>query len=101
MEIPFRAVVGDILYGEHRRFKEGLEDRRIPYVLALKPSHAWWHRVDEVGWVEGVARASHWGGPENPGEGSNSNAASGMVTRKCGGHWRPSAPLMVPKSCVG
>ena len=68
MEIPFRAVVGDILYAEHGRFKEGLKDRRIPYVLALKPSHAWWHRVDEVGWVEGVARASHWGGPENPGE---------------------------------
>src|ERR671910_3197626 len=41
MEIPFRAVVGDVLYGEHRKFKEGLEDRRIPYVLALKPSHAW------------------------------------------------------------
>jgi SRSO17 transposase len=68
MKIPFRAVVGDILYGEHRKFKEGLEDRQIPYVLALKPSHAWWHRVDEVGWVEGVARASRWGGPENPGE---------------------------------
>jgi hypothetical protein len=68
MEIPFRAVVGDILYGEHRKFKEGLEDRQIPYVLALKPSHAWWHRVDQVGWVEGVARASHWGGPEDPGE---------------------------------
>ena len=68
MKIPFQAVVGDILYGEHRKFKEGLEGRQIPYVLALKPSHAWWHRVDEVGWVEGVARASHWGGPENPGE---------------------------------
>jgi SRSO17 transposase len=40
MEIPFRAVVGDILYGEHRKLKEGLEDRRLPYVLALKPSHA-------------------------------------------------------------
>ena len=23
---------------------------------------------DEVDWVEGVARASHWEGPENPGE---------------------------------
>jgi SRSO17 transposase len=68
MKIPFRAVVGDILYGEHRKFKEGLEDRQVPYVLALKPSHAWWHRVDEVGWVEGVALASYWNGPEDPGE---------------------------------
>jgi hypothetical protein len=68
MEIPFRAVVGDILYGEHRKLKVGLEDRQIPYVLALKPSHAWWHRVGEVGWVEGVALSAHWGGPEDPGE---------------------------------
>jgi len=68
MEIPFRAVVGDILYGEHRKLKEGLENRGIPYVLALKPSHAWWHRVGEVGWVEGVALSAHWGGPEDPGE---------------------------------
>lgn len=41
MEIPFRAVVADILYGEHREFKEVLEDRHIPYVLAIKPSYAW------------------------------------------------------------
>src|SRR3954465_8447219 len=45
MEIPFRAVLGDILYGEHRKLKEGLEDRQIPYVLALKPSHTWWHQA--------------------------------------------------------
>ena len=68
MSIPFRAVVGDILYGEHRKFKEGLEDREVPYVLALKPSHAWWRPVEEVGWVEGVALASYWGGPDDPGE---------------------------------
>lgn len=68
MKLAFRAMVGDILYGEHRKLKEGLEDRQIPYVLALKPSHAWWHRVGEVGWVEGVALSSHWGGPEDPGE---------------------------------
>ena len=30
MEIPFRAVVADILYGEHRKFKEGLEEKGIP-----------------------------------------------------------------------
>ena len=68
MGIPFRAVVGDILYGEHRKFKEGLEDRETPYVLSLKPSHAWWHPVEEVGWVEGVAQAAHWNGPDDPGD---------------------------------
>ncbi|MDQ3509083.1 MAG: IS701 family transposase [Actinomycetota bacterium] len=68
MGITFRAVVGDILYGEHRKFKEGLEEKEIPYVLSLKPSHAWWHPIEEVGWVEGVAQAAYWGGPEDPGE---------------------------------
>ena len=68
MGLPFRAVVGDILYGEHRKFKEGLEEKGIPYVLSLKPSHAWWHPMEEVGWVEGVAQAAYWGGPDDPGE---------------------------------
>lgn len=39
--IPFRAVVADILYGEHRELRKGLEKKPIPYVLALKPSYAW------------------------------------------------------------
>jgi SRSO17 transposase len=68
MGIPFRAVVGDILYGEHRKFKDGLEEKGIPYVLSLKPSHAWWHPMEEVGWVEGVAQAAYWGGSDDPGE---------------------------------
>jgi hypothetical protein len=29
-------------------FKEGLEQKGIPYVLSLKLSHAWWHPIDEV-----------------------------------------------------
>ena len=49
MEIPFRAVVADILYGEHRKFKEGLENRQIPYVLAIKPSYAWYRPIGEPG----------------------------------------------------
>ena len=57
MGLPFRAVVGDILYGEHREFKEGLEQKGIPYVLSLRPSHTWWHPIDEVGWVEAECRA--------------------------------------------
>jgi SRSO17 transposase len=68
MGLPFRAVVGDILYGEHRKFKEGLEEKGIPYVLSLKPSHTWWHPMGEVGWVEGVAQSAYWNGPDDPGE---------------------------------
>ena len=41
MGIPFQTVVADILYGEHREFRRGLEKRRIPYVLAVKPSYGW------------------------------------------------------------
>jgi hypothetical protein len=32
------------------------------YVLALKPSHAWWHRVGEIGspWEAAVAAGHAW-----------------------------------------
>jgi SRSO17 transposase len=43
--IPFRAVVADSFYGEDRGFKGALEELGAPYVLALKPSHAWWHMM--------------------------------------------------------
>ncbi len=66
--LPFRAVVADIFYGEHRGFRETLERKEVPYVLALGPSHAWWHRPAEPGSVEEVALASPWSGPDEPGE---------------------------------
>ncbi len=66
--LPFRAVVADIFYGEHRGFRKVLERKGVPYVLALGPSHTWWHRVGEPGSVQEVARAATWGGPEEPGE---------------------------------
>ena len=66
--IPFRAVVADILYGEHRGFRKGLEKKCIPYVLALKPSYAWYRPITEPGTVEEIARATRWEGPDDPGE---------------------------------
>jgi SRSO17 transposase len=66
--IPFRAVVADILYGEHRGFRKGLEKKRIPYVLALKPSYAWYRPITEPGTVEEIARVAPWEGPDDPGE---------------------------------
>jgi hypothetical protein len=67
MEIPFRAVVADILYGEHRKFKEGLENRQIPYVLAIKPSYAWYRPIGEPGSVEEIAWIAPWKGDDDPG----------------------------------
>jgi SRSO17 transposase len=66
--IPFRAVVADILYGEHRGFRKGLEKKRIPYVLALKPSYAWYRPITEPGTVEEIARVAPLGGSDDPGE---------------------------------
>jgi DDE superfamily endonuclease len=68
MELPFRAVVADILYGEHRKFKEGLESRQIPYVLAIKPSYAWYCPIGEPGSVEEIAWIAPWKGDDDPGQ---------------------------------
>ena len=91
MGLPFRAVVGDILYGEHREFKEGLEEKGIPYVLSLRPSHTWWHPIDEVGWVREWRTPPTGTVPTIPASGSNSNAASTTGIRKRGGLWKQNA----------
>ena len=65
-DLPFRAVVADTFYGEHHEFKRGLERLGVGYVLALKPSHTWWHREGRIGSVEEVARAARWS-PKKPG----------------------------------
>ncbi|HET9222793.1 MAG TPA: transposase, partial [Roseiflexaceae bacterium] len=59
-ELPFRAVVADSLYGEHNGFRSGLQQLKCGYVLALKPSHAWWHPDDEPGSLVDIARAAPW-----------------------------------------
>jgi len=64
---PFGAVVADSFYGDHHGFREGLRQRGVPYVLALKPSHAWWAPAAAVNWAQGGATAAHWAGPDDPG----------------------------------
>jgi SRSO17 transposase len=64
---PFRAVVADCLYGEHRGFTTGLIQRGVPFVVALKPSHAWWAPVDSVGAVWAVAEQGGWSSEAQPG----------------------------------
>ena len=66
-EFPFRAVVADSFYGEHTAFRAGLQQLKLGYVLALKPSHAWWHQSDELGSLYDIARATSWQNVEEPG----------------------------------
>jgi len=66
--IPFRAVVADSFYGEDRGFRSGLRERKQPYVLALKPSHGWWHPEDVAGTLQDVAHEAGWVNAEHPGQ---------------------------------
>ena len=67
-EIPFRAVVADSFYGEDQGVREGLRKLSVPYVLALKPSHAWWHPEDVAGTLQDVAHEAGWESAEQPGK---------------------------------
>jgi len=64
---PVRAVVADCLYGDHHGFTAGLMAREVPYVVAHKPSHAWWAPVEAIGAVWEVAAHGGWSGPKHPG----------------------------------
>jgi SRSO17 transposase len=58
--IPFRAVVADCFYGEDHGVQQGIRDLGRGYVLALKPSHAWWHPIDTIGSLQEAAEAAGW-----------------------------------------
>jgi SRSO17 transposase len=57
---PFKAVVADSFYGEDATVRAGLQQLEVGYVLALKPSHSWWHAQNEPGSLDEVARATPW-----------------------------------------
>jgi hypothetical protein len=65
--IPFGAVVADSFYGEDHGFQQALRERGVGYVLALKPSHAWWHLQGTIGSLGDAAAAAGWKGPLDPG----------------------------------
>lgn len=65
--LPFRAVVADSFYGEDRGFRRGLRDLPVGYVLALKPSHAWYHPETEIGSFQEAAQEAGWEGADHPG----------------------------------
>jgi len=66
--IPFAAVVADSFYGEDEGFKQSLSELGTGYVLALRPSHAWWHKEDEIGSPWEAAVAAEWEGERHPGD---------------------------------
>jgi SRSO17 transposase len=59
--------VADSFYGENDGFRSGLHQLGIGYVLALKPSHAWWAAVGTINSLAEAARAATWGGEDHPG----------------------------------
>ncbi len=98
--IPFRAVVADSFYGEDEGFKQSLSEQGVGYVVALKPSHAWWHRVGEIGspWEAALAASEAWEDERHPGDWVKVMAdVSGTVTSNSGGPWRWMLVPTVPK----
>jgi hypothetical protein len=66
--ISFRAVVADSFYGENDTFRSGLHDLGVAYVLALRPSHAWWAPIGTTGSLAEAALQAAWEGPDAPGD---------------------------------
>lgn len=65
---PFRAMVADSFYGEDRGLRGGLRKLSVPYVMALKPSHAWWHPEGVAGSLQDVAHEAGWESATQPGK---------------------------------
>jgi hypothetical protein len=65
---PFRAMVADSFYGEDRTLRGELRTLAVPYVMALKPSHAWWHPQDVAGTLKDVAYEAGWESADHPGK---------------------------------
>jgi DDE superfamily endonuclease len=66
-QVAFRAVVADSFYGENHELRNALLERRIPFVLALQPSHTWWHPIDTLGALGELALAAGWQSANEPG----------------------------------
>ena len=103
--IPFRAVVADSFYGENETFRTGLTKLGVEYVLALRPSHAWWALVGTVGSLADAARAAAWDGPEEPGDWQPVVRAfrdgHTETTQRHGGRWRCGSGRTAPRNGTG
>ena len=66
--VAFRAVVADSFYGEDAGFRRRLHALQVGYVLALKPSHSWWHQAGAIGTLKEAAAAAGWRDALHPGD---------------------------------
>ena len=66
--IPFRAIVADNFYGEDRSLRKAFRTLGLGYVMALKPSHDWWHQEGTPGSLGEVAQAAGWKSTDQPGQ---------------------------------
>jgi SRSO17 transposase len=65
--VPCRAVVADSFYGADEPFRQGLRAQGLGYVVALRPTHGWWHWEGTIGSLREAVAAAPWGGAGNPG----------------------------------
>ena len=88
--IPFGAVVTDSFYSEDESFTRSLSELGAGYVLALKPSHAWWHKEVEIGspWGAALVVGEGWEGERHPGDWVKVTPRLGTATKSSGEHWR-------------
>ncbi len=66
--VSFRAVVADSFYGENLGFAEALHAAELPYVVALKATHAIWASADAVHNPQEALATLRWSSPEEPGD---------------------------------
>jgi SRSO17 transposase len=66
--IPFRGIVADNFYGEDRSLRKTFRELQKAYVLALKPSHDWWHPEGTPGSLGEAAQAAGWKSADQPGQ---------------------------------
>ena len=67
---PFQGGGGRLVLRRGLGLQRSSGGARYGYVLALKPSHAWWHKEGEIGspWEAAVAAGQGWEGERHPGE---------------------------------
>jgi hypothetical protein len=53
---PFKAVVADSLYGDDGGLKDSFHQLGVGFVMALKPSHSWWHFAGTPGSLKEIAQ---------------------------------------------
>lgn len=105
--VPFRAVVADCFYGEDRGFRQGqgLDELGVSYVLALKPSHSWWHYGGTISRISALCGKRHGLGAGNrmriPASGGRWNGVSATDIPSSGGRWRRSTGRTDPGSLCG